>query len=183
MGVKLLHIATASVLVLGLVARPTLAHGTELVALRARLSVAGAPPVGGTFFLVVSDPASGNRIGFQLADPDGDGVYTADADAFEPDQTVPVRLERGTGTTANPIFGGASKLPGAPASTIRDFGRLVLHSDTVLTASAAFGGARSAEPVAVAAGGYLSMAALGTVLLTASLYALHRHRRRSGETP
>lgn len=182
MGMTFLRLAMVGLVVLGTSSRVAWAHRTELVAVQARLTVTGAPPAGSTFFAIVSDPASGNRIGLQLTDADGDGVYSADADAFEPDQTVAVRLERGTGTVPNPVFGDASRLPGPPTRTIREFGQQVLHGDTLFTASTAFGGVSSASRAAVAPAtdAYLSMAAIGTVLLTAGLYALHRHRRGVG---
>ena len=116
-------------------------NGEESVAVTFELAVEGEPPADATFFASLGyEPAF-----FQLADPDGDGLYAATT----PDGLVsagdvqPARIVQGTGTRESRVVGVA---PGEPSRTIKDFGEVRFDEDATLSASVSFGGEEPPPP-------------------------------------
>jgi LPXTG-motif cell wall-anchored protein len=97
------------------------------------LTVEGTPPADSTFYAQTVQGA-----GVFLTDPEGDGIYTGSftfATANFP-EGIPFMIVQATGTRSTPL----GERPGAPQSTIKDFGVVTPEDGDTLSASVAFEG-------------------------------------------
>jgi hypothetical protein len=97
------------------------------------LTVEGTPPADATFYAQTVQGA-----GTFLTDPDSDGIYTGSftfATANFP-EGIPFMIVQATGTRSTPL----GERPGAPQSTIKDFGVVTPEDGDTLSASVSFEG-------------------------------------------
>jgi LPXTG-motif cell wall-anchored protein len=141
----------------------------DAVTAQFRITVQGTPCLNATFFAVIGVPDS-EFYGVQLADPDGDGVFTGSTQ-LAAGRPFAVFLVQGTGVIQPPT--SVNPFPGPPISTIKDFGQVTPTEDMVFEASIAGcpaglpdTGVKDSLPVVPIAGGIL--------LLTGGIYLRRR---------
>ncbi len=107
------------------------------VTLRFELTVEGEPPADATFFGMAGVDLADIWLdeSVQLADPDGDGVYTGSTDV-PAGRPVTVWITQGTGTRE----GHNGTLPGEPFTVIKHFGTNTFFEDAMFRASVSFPG-------------------------------------------
>jgi hypothetical protein len=94
------------------------------------ITAAQTPCANATYWALYGLPAS-EFVAQQLADGDGDGVYTGSVEA-EVGGQLAIQLVQGTGV-AESIFG---PIPGNPSTTIKNFGFVTIEKDAVFSAQA-----------------------------------------------
>jgi hypothetical protein len=107
------------------------------VTLNFELTVEGEPPADATFFGMAGVDLADIWLdeSVQLADPDGDGVYTGSTDV-PAGRPVTVWITQGTGTRE----GHNGTLPGEPFTAIKHFGTKTFFEDAMFRASVSFPG-------------------------------------------
>ncbi len=146
----------------------------DAVTLSFAIQVTGAPCQNATYFAVLGVPQS-EFFGVQLADPDGDGIYTGSTQ-WGMNSPIAVSLVQGTGTIQPPT--STNPFPGPPTATIRDFGLVTPADDMTFEGSVA--GCPSRLPDTGAASGQLGASIIaGLLLLAAGVYLRRRAWQRA----
>ncbi|CAA9423475.1 MAG: hypothetical protein AVDCRST_MAG80-93 [uncultured Rubrobacteraceae bacterium] len=111
--------------------------GGGSITLDFELTVEGEPPADATFFGMVGIDLEDIWLdeSVQLADPDGDGVYTGSIDV-PTGRPVTVWITQGTGTRE----GHNGTLPGQPFTVLKHFGTKTFYEDATFEASVSFPG-------------------------------------------